>query len=88
MDAKFKDTPSEKLDMCLKQQFSPNIVNEFFACMVAIYDIKEWTDLYTRQIEGKELNVNLVFAYSDKLTESQVKALKDFLFQGPRLKSE
>jgi len=88
MDCKFKDTPSEKLDVCLKQHFSPNVVNEFFACMVAIYDIKEWTDLYTRQLEGKPINTNLVFAYSDTLTQENTKALTNFLFKVPQLKSE
>ena len=56
--------------------------------MVAIYDIKEWTDLYTRQLEGKPINTNLVFAYSDTLTQENTKALTNFLFKVPQLKSE
>jgi len=81
MDAKFKDTPSEKLDMCLKQNFSPDVVNEFFSCVVKIYNIKEWTDLYTRKADGRDFNVNIIFAYSDTLTHPDTKAIADFIFK-------
>jgi len=80
MDSKFKDTPSEKLDMCLKQNFSPAIVDEFFACLVDIYNMKRWSDLYARKAEGRELNANLVFAYSDTLTKQDTEDIIKFLF--------
>ena len=88
MDAKFKDTPSEKLEKWLKEHFSPEIVDEFFACVVKIYNVKEWTDLYARKADGREFNVNIIFAYSDTLTHPETKAITGFIFNPPMLKSE
>ena len=85
MASKFKDTPSEKLDVCLKKHFSPDVVNEFFACLVAIYGVKEWSDLYVRKAEGRDLNVKLVYAYSDTLHLEETKDLTEFIF-APRIK--
>lgn len=86
MDSKFKDTPSEKLDACLKQNFSPDVVNEFFACLVDIYNVTRWSDLYIRKAEGRELNANLVFAYSDTLTKQETEDISTFLFTPVKLK--
>jgi hypothetical protein len=88
MDSKFKDSPSEKLDVRLKQNFSPDVVDEFFACVVKIYNVKEWTDLYVRKADGREFNVNMIFAYSDTLTFPDTKSITDFIFKPPILKSE
>jgi len=88
MDSKFKDSPSEKLDVCLKQNFSPSIVDEFFKCLNEIYGVKEWTDLYVRKAEGREFSFKLVYAYSDTLTRQDTKAMADFIFNPPMLKSE
>lgn len=86
MDAKFKDTPSEKLDICLKQHFPPPVVNEFFKCLNEIYGIKEWADLYVRKAEGRETNEILVYSYSDTLTLAEATAISEFLFKPPQLK--
>jgi len=88
MDSKFKDTPSKKLDVCLKKHFSPAIVDEFFACVGTIYGVKEWTDLYVRKAEGREFSFKLVYAYSDTLTHPDTKAIAEFIFNPPMLKSE
>ncbi len=88
MDAKFKDTPHEKLDICLKQHFPPPVVNEFFKCLTEIYGIKEWTDLYVRKAEGRQTNYMVVYSYSDTLTLEQATAINEFLFKVPPLKSE
>ncbi len=88
MDAKFKDTPSEKLDICLKQHFPPAVVNEFFKCLNEIYGVKEWTDLYIRKAEGRQTNCMVVYSYSDTLTLEQATAINEFLFKVPPLKSE
>jgi hypothetical protein len=63
-------------------------VDEFFACVVKIYNVKEWTDLYTRKTEGRDFNVNLVYAYSDTLEKEETRAISDFLFMVPNIKSE
>ena len=81
MDAKFKDTPSEKLEKCLKEHFPPPVVNEFFKCLTEIYGIKEWADSYVRKAEGRDFNVNIIFAYSDTLTHPDTKAIADFIFK-------
>ena len=81
MDSKFKDSPSEKLDVCLKQNFSPVIVDEFFKCLNEIYGIKESADLYKRRAEGRELNEILVYCYSDTLTLEQTTAISEFIFK-------
>ena len=86
MASKDKDSPSKKIDTCLKQQFSPEIVDEFLSCLTEIYKVKEWSDLYIRKAEGRELNTNLVFAYSDTLTQEEVEAMTNFLFK-PALKT-
>ena len=81
MASKDKDSPSKKIDMCLKQQFSPEIVDEFLSCLIEIYKVKEWNDLYIRKAEGRELNTNLVYAYSDNLKKEEVEAIVNFLFK-------
>lgn len=81
MDSKFKDSPSEKLDVCLKQNFSPAVVDEFFKCLNEIYGVKEWSELYTRKAEGRELNEILVYSYSDTLTLGEATAISEFLFK-------
>tara|TARA_B100001989_G_scaffold119062_1_gene83922 strand:- start:220 stop:486 length:267 start_codon:yes stop_codon:yes gene_type:complete len=81
MDAKFKDTPSEKLEKCLKKQFPPPVVNEFFKCLNEIYGVKEWADLYIRKAEGKDVNEILIYSYSDTLTLAQATAISEFLFK-------
>ena len=86
MDSKFKDTPSKKLDVCLKQHFSPAVVNEFFSCLKDIYGVKEWSDVYKRRAEGRDLSVKLVFGYSDNLKLEETEALTKFLFSPPTLK--
>ena len=88
MDSKFKDSPSEKLDVRLKQNFSPDVVNEFFKCLNEIYGIKEWAELYVRKAEGRDLNEILVYSYSDTLTLAEATAISEFLFKVPNLKSE
>tara|TARA_B000000475_G_scaffold243804_1_gene215908 strand:+ start:803 stop:1069 length:267 start_codon:yes stop_codon:yes gene_type:complete len=85
MDAKFKDTPSQKLEKCLKEHFPPAVVDEFFKCLTEIYSIKEWTDLYVRKAEGRETNEILVYSYSDTLTLAEATAISEFLFK-PKLK--
>ena len=86
MASKNKDTPSKKIDMCLRKHFSPKIVDEFLSCLMEIYKVKEWTDLYIRKAEGRELNTNLIFAYSDTLTLEEVEDITNFLFK-PALKT-
>ena len=81
MDSKFKDSPSEKLDVCLKQHFSPAVVDEFFHCLKNIYGIEKWSDLYKRRAEGRELNEILVYCYSDTLTLEQTTAISEFIFK-------
>ena len=81
MDAKIKDTPSEKLEKCLKQKFSPPVVDEFFKCLNEIYGVKEWADLYIRKAEGRETNEILVYSYSDTLTLAEATAINEFLFK-------
>ena len=88
MDSKFEDSPSKKIDKCLKQHFSPLVVNEFFKCLNEIYGVKEWTDLYVRKAEGRELNEILVYSYSDTLTLAEATAISEFLFKVPNIKSE
>ena len=86
MASKVKDTPSKKIDMCLRKHFSPKLVDEFLSCLIDIYKVKEWSDLYIRKSEGRELNINLVYAYSDTLTQEEVEAMTNFLFK-PALKN-
>lgn len=86
MASKNKDTPSKKIDTCLRKHFSPHLVDEFLSCLKEIYKVKEWTDLYIRKAEGREFNTNLIFAYSDTLTEEQVETISNFLFK-PTLKT-
>ena len=86
MASKNKDTPSKKIDTCLRKHFSPKLVDEFLSCLMEIYKVKEWSDLYIRKAEGRELNTNLVFAYSDTLTQEEVEAMTNFLFK-PALKT-
>jgi len=85
MESKFKDSPSKKLDVCLKKHFSPAIVDEFFACVGTIYGVKEWTDLYVRKAEGRDFNFKLVYAYSDTLGLEETKDLTAFIF-APKIK--
>ena len=85
MASKDKDTPSKKIDMCLRKHFSPEIVDEFLTCLKEIYKVKEWSDLYIRKAEGRELNTNLIFAYSDTLKQDEVESITNFLFK-PALK--
>jgi len=81
MDAKFKDTPSEKLEKCLKQNFSPPVVDEFFKCLNEIYGVKKWADVYTRKAEGRVTNEIVVYSYSDTLTLAEATAINEFLFK-------
>ena len=88
MDAKFKDTPSEKLEKCLKEHFPPPVVDEYFKCLSDIYGVKEWVDVYTRKAEGRVTNEIVVYVYSDTLTLAEATAINVFLFKPVIKKSE
>ena len=81
MDAKFKDTPSQKLEKCLKEHFPPAVVDEFFKCLNEIYGVKKWADVYTRKAEGRVTNEIVVYSYSDTLTLEQATAISEFIFK-------
>ena len=88
MDAKFKDTPSEKLEKCLKEHFPPPVVDEYFKCLSDIYGVKEWVDVYTRKAEGRVTNEIVLYVYSDTLTLAEAVAINEFLFKPVIKKSE
>lgn len=81
MDAKFKDTPSEKLEKCLKEHFPPPVVDEFFKCLSDVYGVKEWAEVYTRKAEGRVTNEIVLYCYSDTLTLAEATAISEFLFK-------